>query len=62
MGENLPALAPLVSRFQTIPASTRKHELQRLIGHYTDDAGELHRRALLMTALRHAGVYPGDDD
>lgn len=58
MGDKLPALAPLVLAFQRVPPSQRLAELQRLIGPQTDDAHELHRRALLVTALHEANLYP----
>lgn len=54
-------VAAFVSAFRGLRPVARKGELQRLIGHKTDEPSILHRRALLVTALRQAGVYPGDD-
>lgn len=59
MAEALDNIATCVQGVRLAHVSQRKALLQTLIGHRTDSALILDRRAKLITALREAGLYPG---
>lgn len=57
MGESV---SDAVRRFQTLALPQRTAELQRMIGPVVLDPDVMQRRALLVTALREANLWPGE--
>lgn len=60
MSADLDNVAVVVEGLRATPRAERKAKLQRLIGHRTESPLILDRRAKLVTALREAGLYPGE--
>ncbi len=46
------------ARIEAMPASKRTAHLQKVMGKKTDSPQELHRRALLITALSERRIWP----
>jgi hypothetical protein len=57
----MPPLTQVVSEFRHTPKAHRTKLLQHYIGPPTHSPAELHRRALLVTALSEAKLWPPDD-
>lgn len=56
--EPMPPISTVVEALRRSHAADRQTKLQRLIGSVTDSPHELHQRALLITALREAHLWP----
>jgi hypothetical protein len=55
---SLPPIPEVVRDFRLCIPQERERKLQVMIGQPTNSPAELHWRALLVTALRKADVYP----
>jgi len=56
--EAMPPLPEVVREFRHTPAAKRTALLQSYIGPHSNSPAELHRRALLVTALNEAELWP----